>query len=141
MDSIRKLVSENENNKNTFQIISHFLKSLGWWSYWKEYTYTEGYYDYARCGGIFPNGNWVEVKNVYNIFGRTNFSHHLQTYHKINVYTVLDIFVVYTSILYPEVFEKCRYRLESYAINFVNSRGLRDIWEKELQLRKSRESE
>ena len=138
MDSIRKLVSENENNKNTFQIISHFLKSIGWWTYWKEYTES---YDYMRRSDHFPNGNWVEANNIYNVFGKTNFSHHLGVYHKIQVYTVLDIFTVYTSILYPEVFEKCEYRLESYAINFVNSRGLRDIWEKELQLRKTRESE
>ena len=34
---IRKLVSENENYRLNYFLVSKFLKDIGWWLYWKEY--------------------------------------------------------------------------------------------------------
>lgn len=138
MDSIKKLVSEKESNLETFKIVSHFLKTMGWWYYWKKYTKTQ---DYSHHAYNFPNHNWVEVRSPYNVFGCTNFSTYLKKNYGIDVYIVLDFFIVYTSILHPSLFEKCDYDINQRIVDSLKRKGIYQLWEKELQLVKSRESE
>ena len=133
MDSIRKLVSENESNRKTFQIVSRFLKEMGWWTYWKEYITTDRYKTLARN---FPNGNWVECENPYNVFGSTNFSGYLEAKHNIHLMTVLDIFIVYTYYFCPKLFASRGSNIDDAirGSRYAQRKGFYEKWEKESKL-------
>lgn len=142
MGSTRKLVSENENSRRNFLIISHFLKEMGWWQYWKEYVDTGVFRNYQTR---FANGNWfspVEGK-IYYVFALSAFSSYLIKKYHVSVFTVLDLFVVFANMLYHDELktESWSFHPEPWAINYLKRKGLYEKWQLEKELKKSRESE
>lgn len=104
MVSIRKLVSENEKYKLNYFLASRFLKDMGWWQYWKKYIASP---EFQRFAPDYQYGCWVGVKNLYSIFGSSNFSFFLQK-KKISggTYTVSSFFMRFVKIVAPKYFER-----------------------------------
>lgn len=135
MASTKKLVSENEKCRENFFIVSHFLKKMGWWHYWKEYVLTTPN-AFSQHG--FNNGVWFDVYgDVYSIFGNTSFSSFLKRHHNINVWTVLDLFVVFTFIFYNDKYISSERHIDDWAIKYLTNKGYYNKWLKEVELTKS----
>ena len=138
MGSTRKLVLENENRRINFVIISHFLKEMGWWQYWKEYVETGVFRRYRTH---FNNGNWFDPADgrTYSVFGLSSFSSYLAKFHNVHVYTVLDLFVVFANILYEEELQTkdWYHKPDIWAINYLKRKGLYEKWQVERELKKS----
>ena len=135
MDLTRKLVSENEKCRENYLMVSHFLKKMGWWHYWQEYV--------LENQGIFKthhfiDGMWFYTRaGVHDVFGCSNFSTFLKTRHNINVWTVLDLFTVFTYIFYREVHDKVCCSVDSWAFDYLNDNGYIKKWQEEVALRKA----
>lgn len=112
MDSIRKLVSENEKYRLNYFLVSKFLKDIGWWLYWKEYLALPDFK--GRFSLRYQDECWVGIRNPYDVFGACNFSKYLtETKNKKGIYTVSSMFARFIQITAPKYFET------SLADNFV----------------------
>lgn len=136
MDSTRKLVLESENSRRNFVIVSRFLKDMGWWQYWKKYVST-GVFENQR----FNNGNWFDPADgrIYSVFAWSAFSAYLIRKHHSDIFTALDLFVVFANILYKEELqtENWHYQPDIWAINYLKRKGLYEKWQQERELKKS----
>jgi hypothetical protein len=111
MDSIRKLVSENEKYRLNYFLASKFLKDMGWWIYWKKYLVSP---EFKRFSLRYQDECWVGIRNPYDVFGACNFSKYLtETKNKKGIYTVSSMFARFIQITAPKYFET------SLAYNFV----------------------
>ena len=135
MDLTRKLVSENEKCRENYLMVSHFLKKMGWWHYWQEYV--------QENRGVFKtqhfiDGMWFYTRDgVHDVFGCSNFSGFLKNCHGINVWTVLDLFTVFTYVFYREVHDKVGCSANSWAFDYLNDNGYIKKWQEEVALRKA----
>ena len=138
MGSTRKLVLENENRRINFVIISHFLKEMGWWQYWKDYV-TTGVFEKNQTR--FNNGNWFDPVDgkIYSVFAWSAFTTYLIVKHHKNVFTALDLFVVFANILYEEELQTkdWYHKPDIWAINYLKRKGLYEKWQVERELKKS----
>lgn len=135
MDLTRKLVSENEKCRENYLMVSHFLKKMGWWHYWQEYVQeNQGVFKTQH----FIDGMWFYTRDgVHDVFGCSNFSSFLKDRHGIHVWTVLDLFTVFTYVFYREVHDKVGCSVDSWAFNYLNDNGYIKKWQEEVALRKA----
>ena len=136
MDLTRKLVSENEKCRENYLMVSHFLKKMGWWHYWQEYVLeNQGVFKTHH----FIDGMWFYTRddNVHNVFGNSNFSTFLMDRHGIKVYTVLDLFTVFTYVFYRETHDRYCQSVDSWAFDYLNDNGYIKKWQEEVALRKA----
>lgn len=138
MGSTRKLVLENENSRRNFVIVSRFLKEMGWWQYWKDYVNT-GVFKINQTR--FNNGNWFDPTDgkIYSVFALSAFSTYIRKRHHVDIFTALDLFIVFANVLYEEELQtkNWHYKPDIWAVNYLRRKGLYEKWQVERELKKS----
>ena len=141
MGSTRKLVSENENSKKTFAMISSFLKDMGLWNLWKLYTKSN---EFGNFMGFYPERkHWLNVDNPFDVFGNVDFATYLIKVHGMRLFPEFmnPLFNVYCSILWPVTFKRYGREINPSYVAFLKKHGCYYKWMEDLEIKGQREKE